>query len=500
MEFTQEFKHEIKKENSFKTIKDNVSNKHILLTESSIENDIFIKVYEIIYDKPKSFSQFKKLKINYTPFNFIELLKKSCITFKNRYLCLFLESELFIFNINTASQIASKSFIDQEIDINYFISPTNHMASELINIEPIEKTDDLIALNNLNELIYLSLNQNNRLKLVKNYKYKMNSFKVNMNLLLGFDNSSKKLICYNLDDLSSKNNFGEPKFTIDLISNVLFYGFSLNQKYFYTIENKLLKLYKTDDHKKIGETTLYTNVNNSLCTNDFVCLTMRDNRFISFLIAAEPNDYDKIRNLESRTGILTDDDKKICENVLQNAEKLQESSDEDDDDENLIKFLFEKDNKENKANEKFKNLSNLYFIIFCQNKVAINYFYLETKKKKYIKMSMAIIKVDECKEKNWHINLLKNKFNYRNEDLFENQKMEKQVNMNENLDYFNENMDMQLYQNLGRKSRIDFNQKFKDDLLNSLTSSDHLKTSFKSLNTGQTVAVTNNHSKLCLIQ
>lgn len=331
----------------------------MLLTEYSLDENIFIKAYELSDENmKKSFTLFKKITINFTPLSLADKLKYSCITFKSRHLCLFIESDIFIFDLNTSTQVATKSFVDQEIDINYFLSPTNPSASNLISITPIEKNDDLIALNNLNELIYLNLNQNNRLKIKKNYKYKISSFKLSKNLLLGFDSLEKKLICFNLDDLAFTNIFDEPKFTIDLISSDLLYGFSLNLNYFYTIENRLLKLYKTNDHKKIGEMILYTNVINSMCTNDFVCLTMRDNRFVTFLIA-ESNEYDKIRHLESRSGILTDEENMRCAQVLENVQNALDSSSSDDDDENLNKFLFEKKDIEHKSYEKFKKMSML---------------------------------------------------------------------------------------------------------------------------------------------
>jgi hypothetical protein len=118
-------------------------------------------------------------------------------------------------------------------------------------------------------------------------------------------------------------------------------------------------------------------------------------------------------------------------------------------------------------------------------------------------MSTVTIKPDECKENNWQINLLKNKFGYKDDELnlSQNEKMKKEGSLNQHGDYSQEQVDKEIDQILGRKSRIDYNQKLKNDLLNCLTApSDQSKITFKSLNTGQSVTATNNHSRFCLIQ
>lgn len=111
-------------------------------------------------------------------------------------------------------------------------------------------------------------------------------------------------------------------------------------------------------------------------------------------------------------------------------------------------------------------------------------------------MSTVLIDSNDCTDENWQINLLKNKFDYKYKDLKSSQN--EIINKHENFNYYNE-VEEDIDQILGRKSRIDFNRKLKDDLLNSLAS-DQSKKTLKSLNTGQSVVATNNHTRLCLIQ
>jgi len=250
------------------------------------------------------------------------LLDNSCLTYENKLLVLFVGCELIFIRITNAEIVFTKSFNQFEINLEYFISPTNLIINKLLNLTPIKGTDNLIAINNLNELLLLNFDMShaNKLRLIRssvstqasNHAANFESFKLSGNILLAFDRLNKLLIGFDIKLVMQANSFSQCMFKIKLKDNLsqdfsliyLDYGLSPNSEYCYAILNKkLLRLYRAKEQSQmIGEMPLYGEANCALCTDEFVALGMQDNRVCSYLIA-DPNDteaYEKIQQLESR--------------------------------------------------------------------------------------------------------------------------------------------------------------------------------------------------------
>ena len=242
------------------------------------------------------------------------LLDNLSLTAKNQLTILFYECELFVID-NQKGQILTKQNIsNHQITIDYFLSPTNITSNNLHSLVPIENTNILIGLDNLNHLNIINYNFETN-KIIKNLitdtngePVQIDSFRINLNLIvLNLKNSLNKIVILKIDNLLKKfqldlkNTIYEINISKD--SSVELYGLNTTNKYAFLIENqKTLRFFNIETRRELIDTVLYSRPGDIVCNNDFICLSMQDSRIISYLIndPEDPNAYNRIKNLNSR--------------------------------------------------------------------------------------------------------------------------------------------------------------------------------------------------------
>ena len=148
------------------------------------------------------------------------LLENPCeITLKEYYIVLCLESLILI--IDTQTQRILKHEIDNNKNtINYFLSPTNISLKSYKNLKSIDKTNNFVAIDNLNNLNYIKYSKSmNSLEVIASSNFNFTSYRIKKNLLIAYDSKYEKLKCYNLNkilDDSNKIFFNNPVFTVNV--------------------------------------------------------------------------------------------------------------------------------------------------------------------------------------------------------------------------------------------------------------------------------------------
>ena len=133
---------------------------------------------------------------------------------------------------------------------------------------------------------------------------KFESFCASENKLIALNKIKSKLYGFNIDKILMKNSFSEFEFEIK-VNDITSFGFSSDLKCVFTIENRrLLQFYKCEETtKKLAEIPLYSDTGCVMCTKDFLVLSMKDRRIISYFIydLNKPNEsYEQIRQLAHR--------------------------------------------------------------------------------------------------------------------------------------------------------------------------------------------------------
>ncbi len=368
--FHEDFKINVLKQKMHRIVRidSEANNDFFLLTEQEAKAEI--NVFQINYNKMKKQYETNRQNLIKMEANSVinlehkkilidskneSLLENSCLTHENKLLVLFIDCELVFVNISNSEIVYTKSFDQFEMNLEYFISPTNLIIKKLVNVTPIKGTDSLIAINNLNELFLLNFDMNraSKLKLIRssistlaiNLVGRFESFKLINNILLAFDSLNMLLIGFDIYSIIEANSFAKCLFRVKLKENLendfsfisLDYGLSPNSEYCYVILNKkFVRLYRAKEQTQmIGEMPLYGEANCSFCTDQFLALGMQDNRVCSYLIA-DPNDpeaYEKIQQLESRQKTI-DKKQKIKNEILISCTEqfMDNSSDEEDSD------------------------------------------------------------------------------------------------------------------------------------------------------------------------
>ena len=218
---------------------------------------------------------------------------------------MFIHSSI-IFIDSKSNQILLESNIENKNNNSrkYFLTPTNLTLNRLLDLTPVDNTDNVVALGNMNNLVLIAYDFNsNRIKIFtsEEEKHKFKSFVIGGDFLLGCDLLHSELIGYDLND---KNPLDKIHFKIGFNKDLLrTFGLNSNSKYVYLIEKQsTLKFYRVNDGKKIAETHLYCLARSVICSDEYICLCMQDKRIISFLIVDPliPNSAAKIKQLESR--------------------------------------------------------------------------------------------------------------------------------------------------------------------------------------------------------
>ncbi len=241
------------------------------------------------------------------------LLDNVCMTSKTKTMILFYDCQIHFIKVPSGEVNFRKDFTRHDIGLDYFLSPTNLPSNVFNKLTPIENTDSLLAMSNLGQLVYIEIDQAKIAnKIVTDLTDKFESFKLNKSLVCAYTKIKQAIFFYNLNSLRKKKSF-PPAFVYEISlasinSPLSFYGFSTNNTYFYMIENNRdLKFHKLEADLKstrlLGEFNMYHTVASVTCGEEFICLSMNDQKFVSFLIA-DPDDearsLHKIKALPSR--------------------------------------------------------------------------------------------------------------------------------------------------------------------------------------------------------
>lgn len=226
LNFLEDFKMALPKRKQLKTIaiKTEDDLKFFILNEY-IEKSC-LDLYELSYNRLEIQSvidgAIKKSLIDLEPFvtRSNNLLENPCeITCKEHLIILCLESQILV--IDTQTQKVLKHKIDSNTNtINYFLSPTNLSLKNYKILKVVEKTDNFIAIDNLNNLNYIVYSKVlNSLEITTSSNFFFNSFRIKNGILIAYDSENEKIIGYDLMSLSqysNKNIFKYPIFSLDL--------------------------------------------------------------------------------------------------------------------------------------------------------------------------------------------------------------------------------------------------------------------------------------------
>jgi len=304
---------------NYKLIDDNIKIDYFYLlieTTNQFGHETFIDFYKINLGNAlnDSLKPSQSLKIEVYTFKRDSLLENATVTSveKNNYLVHFYNSILTYIDLKTKVVLFTIDFFKRDLNLEYFLSPTNLFSNKLKNLTSIKNTHNTLALNNLGDLVLIKFEKHNNYKIIKssssnNGSIKFESFKMNENKLIAYDKINSKLYGFNLDQILAMNSFDRTLFQIDVINMNLF-GFSIDCRYFFTIENKKkLKFYDMSRVKNIAEIFLYFDAQIMVCSSDYLTIAVKDKRIISYMIMDYDNikeSYNKLRCLESRSVLL----------------------------------------------------------------------------------------------------------------------------------------------------------------------------------------------------
>ena len=306
--FTKIYEQSFEIEQNYKLIKEKKHHdKYILLIESQLnDNESMLNCYEIDFklleEKPlQMLHESKIINIELPKKRSDSLLDSVTITLSTsstgaKYLILFYNFRLSFIDFDTLKLISKKDLL-------------NNDSEKLLHIEPIANTNSFIALNNCKDLVYINYDPiENVISLAKakntQSAEEYESFRLNDKYVLAA--TKTEIIGFDLNGLIKQSSFEKCEFKIGINKNnsLDLYGFSLDLKYVYTIENKRqLRFYRYSDGQKLADIPLYCEASCVLCSNDYVCLFMQDKRVISYFIfdsGDEKGSIEKIKSLPSR--------------------------------------------------------------------------------------------------------------------------------------------------------------------------------------------------------
>ena len=226
------------------------------------------------------------------------------VTSLNDLLILLVDTYILFINLEKKRVIKSHKISNKLDSMKYFLSPTNLTAETFTTIEPIPKTNNCIALDNLNNLNYVHYNiVDNSIKIINYDTIEFKSFYVYKNILVAYSKANSKLYGYDVSKLGNKSSLKETLFVVDLNKSfdLTDYGISTDCVHLFVIENKRnLLFYRLKDMKKTAEMSLYCPCINIICNEEFVCLSMEDRKIITYFICKGEETLNKIKNLHSR--------------------------------------------------------------------------------------------------------------------------------------------------------------------------------------------------------
>jgi hypothetical protein len=225
-------------------------------------------------------------------------LSNVCITSLSRYLLFYDKNELFMINSENLSTVAKSEVIDYKL-----IHGLNKIENNLKILHEIEGSDDLIALNDKNQFVYVKLEKD----LLKVQEIELNkrftTFRIQKKILVAFDEIENELNGFDLGQ-PQEEIFKTPLFSISVPDgNLQHFCISSNSQYLCTIQNmKILDMYQTKDAKRIAHLPLYSEANSMCISDDFVSLAMKDRKVLSYFIAdpLKPEQKKRIKLFKSR--------------------------------------------------------------------------------------------------------------------------------------------------------------------------------------------------------
>ena len=236
------------------------------------------------------------------------LLDNACLTANAKYLVMFINYHLYFVDLTLNRLISFKDFTQLDPTVEYFLSPTYIFANKLTCLSPlINRSNDLICLNNLNSLMSIRLDAtSNKIKIRSASNYdQFESFKLNEKYLLAYNRLKSTLIGILITDVIGKDTFDKHVFKLKISHDGLkMYGFSsdLNHTYVFTLEhNKLLKVFRFADGKMLAEMLVPYETSQIVCTGEHICLAMKTGELLSYLICDPEIDIhmDKIKPIHS---------------------------------------------------------------------------------------------------------------------------------------------------------------------------------------------------------
>lgn len=282
-----------------------------------------------------------------------KILDHICITHQNMLLFVFQGNE-FIFIDTNKNEIVSRKdlFDDQRIPALKGL--------ELSLIQSIENSDDIIALNRLKQLVYIS--KEGEIMMSTDDKYKFTKLISNGSTICVLNEVNNQVLAYELQQLKKNGSLDNSIFRIELKTTVLSH-FSMNSNYLVIIESpKLLSVYQLNDGKKVASFPQYCEAKSLHVSEEYVALGMANRRVISYLIVNE-NNYGKVKQLESRQIENIDQSTKTkVKKLLVNLNNMMDaSSDEDvyDNDEIFGEEELNDANEDEDEGERVKKIKNL---------------------------------------------------------------------------------------------------------------------------------------------
>lgn len=293
------------------------NNSELLVLSEELNQNTSILIYEINFNEKQIESTLlleSTNRINLPFFSSLNLFSdenNSNLTNRSNLFVICLDSQLLFIDLKNKNILVQQSINNANgSSLKYFLSPTNLILTQINNLKNVSSnSDNLVGLGNLNNLIFINFDIiRNKVTLFDSNEYGKRSFvsfRVNESKLIAYDKLRSMIVGYNLND--TIDLFKHYKFQINTNSDSILdaYGLSSDSNYFYINEyQRILKLYRWNDFKKISEIKLYSKASNVFCTSEYVCMSMQDRKLISYLISDpfESNNFrDKIAHLESRS-------------------------------------------------------------------------------------------------------------------------------------------------------------------------------------------------------
>ncbi|RMZ98119.1 hypothetical protein BpHYR1_032582 [Brachionus plicatilis] len=287
------------------------------------------------------------------------------ISFNKKLLVYTHDQSLYYFDTTNGKLLNSKSFREQSMNIDYFLNPTSLSLCYFKNLAPVEKSDNLILLDNIGNIYFVHyLVETNEIRSFRTKNFIFDSFTINKDKLLACDLVNFKLVCFDLAKAEQNLSFHGSFFAIDFekSKNLQHYGLSTSNKNVYLIENKKnLRFFDLFDLingeklkvKQTANLVLYAEVTSVLCSDEFISLSMKDKKVVSFLISDKKN-LEKTRSRIKNLPIFGIQDKELVRKNKLIVDYCVNSLDSDSDDDYIdteqyfdekYKFSNEKDIK-----------------------------------------------------------------------------------------------------------------------------------------------------------